>query len=320
MEFDDANTVDVTTLEWGDGDRLLVGFADGSFARLSPSSSESDFYQVAKSAFPVEAISPSGKFALIGSGPPAVLSTDGTAVLQMNPVKSYEGASFARDNLGIYVSDSDGKVRIWGQSHSFEEELTKEKLEDYLNRQAPDFHVQFPPLSGPIQMSTDGVLLVGTEDGTISMWNPKKPSSSNRIMKMDAPVAWFDAAGGVIVATSTQGQLKVGVLSPPSYKAWSRDARADYADVANLLPGQFVSQSGATVALRDVETGESIWSIELPGSEACGVAVAENGRRIAACVDGRVVILDAEDGQPYSYAYNSGGTLSWEKPNGDKLR
>lgn len=319
LSFASSNTVDVTSLEWGDGDRLLVGFADGSFATVSPSDSEAAHHKVAKNAFPVAAVSPSGKFALLDSAPPAILAKDGTAVLQMNTVKAYQGASFARDNLGVYVSDSEGKVRIWGQSHSFEDELSKEKLEDYLNRQAPDFHVQFPPLSGPIQMSTDGVLLVGAQDGTISMWNPSKPSSSKRIMKLDAPVARFDAAGGVIVATSTQGQLKVGTLSPPSYKAWSRDAKADYADVANLLPDQFISQTGATVALRDVETGEEQWTRELPGSDACGVAISENGRRVAVCIDGNVVLLDAETGMPSSYVFNSSGALGWKTATGDDV-
>jgi WD40 repeat protein len=319
LSFESGSAVRVTTLEWGDGDRLLVGFADGSFAAVDPATSRYEHSKVSKGDYDVEAISPSGKFALIGSTPPAVLSNDGQAVLQMNPVKSYEGASFARDNLGIYVSDSEGKVRIWGQSHSFEEELTKEKLEDYLNRQAPDFHVQFGALAGPLTMSTDGVLLVGAADGTISVWNPRKPSSSKRIMKLDAPVAAFDAAGGVVVATSTNGQLKVGVLDPPGYKPWSRDARADYADVSNLLTDQFVSQTGNTVALRDVETGDEVWSKELPGSRACGVSVSQNARRIAVCVDDRVVFVDAETGEPRSYAWNKGGALGWKTTSGNDV-
>lgn len=320
LSFADGSPVAVTTMAWGDGDRFLAGFADGSFASFSPSSSEVVHHKVTKNDYPVAAISPSGKFALIASNPPAVLAIDGTAVLQMNPVKSYQGASFARDNLGVYVSDSEGKVRIWGQSHSFEEELTKEKLEDYLNRQAPDFHVQFGPLSGPIEMSSQGFLLVGAADGTISMWNPSKPSSSKQIMKLDAPVARFDAAGGVVVATSTQGQLKVGTLSPPSYKPWSRDARADYADVANLLPDQFVSQTGGTVSLREVESGESVWTVDLPGDEACGVSISENGRRVAVCVDRRIVFLDTETGSPYSYAWVGEGGLRWMSADGDEIR
>ncbi len=309
----------VTWLDWGDGDRMLVGFSNGSFAAIDPATSRYEYYKVTKNDFPIEAIAPSGNFALIGSTPPAVLAKDGTAVLQMNPVKNYSGASFARDNLGIYVSDHDGNVRIWGQEHSFEDELSKEKLEDYLNRQAPDFKVQFAPLEGPLNMTTDGVLLIGAKDGTISMWSMQKVSSSKRIMKLDAPVERFDAAGGVIVATSTEGQLKVGTLDPPSYKAWSREAKADFADVSNLLTDQFVSQTGSTVALRDVESGDAVWSVELPGSKACGVAVSANARRIAACVDDNIVVLDAENGQARSHAWHTGSGIGWKTPGGKDI-
>ena len=308
VEFGDEQPRAVTLVDYIEPG-FAIGFSDGSYAVFDPAAKAGKLSKVAK-VYGVAAVSPSGVLALLGSTPPAIVNAEGELILQMNTVENFESAVFADDALALYVADRQGKVRIWGQAHSFEEDQHKEALAVYLNRQAPDFHVEFPAIRGPIAMTPAGQLMVGDEEGVVRLWDPTRPSSSKRIMKLDGHVRSFAAAEDYLYATSTSGSLKIGQTAG-GYLPWTKDARGGFVAATDAAPGTYWQLDDGAVSWRNTEDGAARWELKLPAGALCGLAVARDASWLAACVGNRVVLVDAETGGAAGHMFSANDQFAW---------
>ncbi len=292
--------------------KLAVGHLDGVVSKVDVSSGSTSVSKASK-AFQVAAVAPNGDLALLGTNPPVIVNLNGDLILQMNTVKEFESAVFTEQGMGLYVADRLGKVRIWGQAHSFEEDQHKEKLENYLNRQAPDFHVEFGPIRGPLALTDDGKLVVTDEEGVVNVWDPTKPSSSKRIMKLDGHARSVAAAEGFIYATSVNGALKIGKVAG-GYLPWTHDARGGMVAAHGLATGMYWQLDTNEISARKTETGDPMWQTPLPDGNLCGLAISEDASHLAACVGNFIVLLDADGGAIFALGYRADDGFQWQKP------
>lgn len=300
VTFDDARPRFVTYVGFA-GRRLAIGFGDGAVTLVDPTNGSAEQSNASK-AFEVAAIGPEGDLVLLRSSPPAIVNFAGDLILQMNTVPSFESAAFNRTGVGVFVADREGKVRIWGQPHSFEKDQHKEKLENYLNRQAPDFHVEFPPVRGPIGLTTEGQVVVADDSGVVRLWDPMRPSSAKQIMKLDGHMRSVAVAEGHVYATSVNGALKIGLLEG-GYLPWTKEARGGMAAASPLAPGRFYLLDRGALSARNTEDGEALWQVELPEGHLCGIALADDAATLAACVGNFVAVFDARTGRHLGTAY-----------------
>lgn len=291
--------------------RVALGFMDGAVALFDPKTREKKESKVAK-VFEVAAIAPSGDLALLRANPPVIVNIEGELILQMNTVPEFESAAFGPEGLGLYVADRAGKVRIWGQAHSFEEDQHKEKLENYLNRQAPDFHVEFAPIRGPIDVTDSNQIVVGDAEGIVRLWDPTSPSNSTRVMKLGSPIRSIATAEGHIYATSTSGALKIG-KADGGYLPWTKDARGGFVAANRLATGMYWQLDDGVVAARKTEDGQAMWETSLPTGHLCGLAVSNDANWLAACVGNFVVLLDANGGAIQGYMYRDADGFFWKE-------
>ncbi len=311
FQFDKVEPRAVTALQFV-GARLGIGFSDGAMALVDTSSGEVSHWKVAK-AHAVAAVSPAGDFALLASSPPVIVNVKGELILQMNTVPSFESAVFGNDGISLFVADKKGKVRIWGQAHSFEEDQHKEKLENYLNRQAPDFHVEFPPIRGPIHITEGNKLIVVDQEGSVRIWDPTRPSAVKRIMKVGGGARSIASADGHIFVTSVTGALKVGVEDGSGYLPWSKDARGGFVAASSMTAGTFFSLDAGTLESRNIQSGEVVWAAVVPPGRACGLTLSRDGNTLAACIGDFVATFDATSGAPMAYGYRAAGDFQWDR-------
>ncbi len=283
---------------------LYIGTQTGNLAEIDVANQKGSVSRVAQSSG-VVLTSPNGEQTVVNASPPVVTALDGSLVLQMSLVKNFASAVFSPDGKVLYVGDKGGKLRIWGQAHSFTKQGKDERLENYLNRQAPDFLVQFPSIEGEIASTGSGVLLIPQSDGTISAWDPKSPGDIQSLMKVKGTVKSMQATAQNVVTTSDSGYLKVGRVSPPSYLPWSKDVRADYVAIRNSTGSDFVMLDSEGVKMKNIDNGSQTWSLALPPGQRCGLDVSDNGQEIAACV-GNVVYLINGSGKLMSQVFVKG--------------
>lgn len=307
----------ISTFNFGEGAVLNVGTLDGRTATVEVLRRKAEAFNPA-AGHRVRTISPDGHMIVIESSPGRVVARDGKLLLNMSTIPDVESAEFAPDNFTLFVTEKGGKLRVWGQANSFNKP-TRENLENYLNRQASDFNVQFDPLSGPIFTMPQGGLLVGGADGVVSFWHSGAPSRTKRIMKLDAPAKTLSASTNDIVAVSQTGGLKVGTLEPAVYHAWSKAAKTEWAVTNQHLDGKFAEIANGKLALRDAQSGNPIWELPLPKGTSCGLAVNPEGRMGAACVDEALFVFNIADGTWDSVVWMA-DDLRWTAPNGAKIK
>lgn len=311
LKFDKVSPRAVTAMKFVH-EKLAIGFSDGGVAIVDVGNGEVFHSKVAK-VHSVAAVSPGGDLALLDANPPVIVNMAGDLILQMNTVPSFESAVFGNDNITLYVADKDGKVRIWGQPHSFEEDQHKEKLENYLNRQAPDFHVEFPPIRGPIHVTDTNKLIVVDAEGTVRIWDPTRPSGSKRIMKVGGGARSIASADGNIFVTSQTGALKVGKDDGSGYLPWSKDTRAAFVAAGPMTAGTFFTLDAGMLESRNTQTGEVAWSTKIPDGYPCGLDLDPNGNVVAACIGNFVATFDATSGAPLAYGYRADGDFTWNR-------
>ena len=309
LTFEPASVRAITSLTYNDH-QLAIGFSDGVVALSSKSGDVSQ--STTTRVYPVAAVSPTGEFTLLGSNPPAVVNAKGDLILQMNTVPDFESAAFGADGITLYVAARNGKIRIWGQPHSFEEDQHLEKLENYLNRQAPDFLVEFPPIRGPLHVTASGKVIAVDEEGNVRIWDPTAPSSSKRIMNVGAGARSIASAGGAIIVTSQTGALKVGQEDGAGYKAWSKDARGAFIKTTHLNDDVFYVLDRGTLRAVAIETGEEQWSTTIPDDHPCGLTVSPDSSQVVACIGNYVAVFDAATGAPKTYGYRVDGDFHWK--------
>ena len=310
LKLDDVTPRGVSALRFV-GRKLAIGWTDGAIATIEPDGGEVFHGKVAK-LHGVSAISPDGHLAVLAASPPAVVNIEGDLILQMNTVARLESAVFGNDGITMYVADNTGKVRIWGQPHSFEEDQHKEKMEDYLNRQAPDFHVEFAPIRGPIHMSTNNKLIVVDQDGNVRAWDPTRPSKSARLFKVGSGARSIASQGGYVFVTSLSGALKVGNDDGSGYLPWSKDAKALFVASSVGSTDRFFTMDPGVLQARNIEDGATVWSAELPQGAGCGLVASGDGDVLAACVSNFVITFDAKSGAPLAYGYRAEGDFAWK--------
>ena len=228
-------------------------------------------------------------------------------------VPSFESAAFGSDGVTLYVADKAGKVRIWGQPHSFEEDQHKEKLENYLNRQAPDFHVEFPPVRGPIHITDRNKLVVVDGEGAVRIWDPTRPSASKRIMAVGGGARSIASADGHVFVTSMTGALKVGLDDGSGFLPWSKDARGAFVAASPMTAGTFFTLDNGSLASRNTQSGGVVWTTTVPDGHPCGLAVSPDGNTLAACIGNFVATFDATSGAALAHGYRAAGDFAWKR-------
>lgn len=291
----------ISMIYFSPNQKLYLGSQSGHLVEVDVDAQRSKVNRVAQKNG-IVATSPDGNFVVINADSPAVMGVDGSLVLQMGMVKQFEAAVFSGDAKTLYVGERTGKLRIWGQSHSFEKQGKGERLENYLNRQAPDFLVTFASIEGPIASSGRGMLFVADSEGIISAWDPSKPGEIHRLMKVKGTVKSMQATAQHVVTTSKSGFLKVGRVDPPSYFPWSKDVRAEFAAISEFTGDDFVFLDAQGVKMKSIEEGKEKWALDLPEGPRCGLDVSDDGRTIAACI-GNMVYLISGSGNLLSQIY-----------------
>lgn len=312
-----ASRSTISYFAFSDGGRLNLGTADGLAASVEVTRRKAESFKPAP-GHSVISMSPDGQMIAIEASPGRVVGRSGKLLLNMSSIADVESAAFAPDGLGLYVSEPSGKIRVWGQSHSFEKP-EGENLENYLNRQASDFNVQFDPLAGPMFAMPEGGLLMGGADGVISFWHSSAPGKSKRVMKLDSPVRSVTASNNDVVTVSQSGALKVGTLEPSTYHLWSKQAKTEWAATNTHLTGKFVEVVDGTVRLREAQSGEVNWTLPLPSGRSCGVAVSPDGRLGAACVADTLFVFNVGPGTWDSVIW-LGAEFGWQDPGGRPIR
>lgn len=320
VEFPSGASQSLSVLEFGLDGQLMVGFSNGTLAKMRVLSRTGKVTSVSSKGVAPIAISPDGSLVVLNSSPPVAVNDTGALILNMNSVSSVEDAAFARSEFSLYVGSPDGTIRIWGQAHSFEEPKSTEKMEDYLNRQASDFKIKMKPLRGPLHATDSGLLLFADDTGVVSLWNPRKPSESRRIMKLEGTARSLSTSGNDVVTTSSTNQLKVGRLDPPSYLPWSRGETAAYAATSEFLPDKFIELSEGRLRARTISTGDEEWSVALPSGEPCGVSVSPDGNLAAVCVDNYVATFATSDGTWDTVLWHDGEKVRWETADGRPIK
>jgi hypothetical protein len=294
-------SIPVTALSWTQDNRLAIGFGDGSAALGTLPHGGLEELRVSPSTAVVQ-LSPKTDLALIGTTPITMMrrkkgQSEFEDVFALQNVKLYESSAFSMDSTKLYVSDAKGKLRIWGQPELFYARGPEEKLDEYLNRRAPDFFVEFPSLRGPIAVDTQGSVLVGSAQGVVSYWNPLKPSRVVRIMKLKSPLTSLSESDGFVVATAKDERLRVGQIEPPGYLPWSRNESALLAIAHPWYPDHFISLHHDKVSARQLSTGSQAWSQPLNRKERpCGLTISGSGDFVAVCLSNVVAVLRTSDG------------------------
>ncbi len=320
VTFPQANADTLSLVEFGGANQLFVGTQKGKVGIARIAKREGSVGTPATQVdAPIRTVAPDGSLAVIETDPTKVVNMRGELILNANTVGNLAGATFAKNDYTLYISAEDGTIRIWGQAHSFADPEPQEKMEDYLNRQGSDFNINVGPLRGPLHSTSNGHIVMTDDQGVVRLWNPRKPSKSKRVMKLDGTARSVSTSGDDIVTTSSNGSLKVGRLDPPSYLPWSRDEKADYAAASDAYYGKFVQLGGGKVRAREIETGEEVWSTDVPAGNSCGLTMSPDGSLVAACVNNFVVILNTSDGAWDSTAYFDGTKFKWVDATGAEI-
>jgi WD40 repeat protein len=305
-------SIPVTALSWTQDNRLAIGFRDGSAALGTLPHGGLEELRVSPSTAVVQ-LSPKADLALIATTPITMMrrkngQREFEDVFALQNVQLYESSAFSMDSTKLYVSGAKGKLRIWGQPELFYARGSEEKLDEYLNRRAPDFFVEFPSLRGPIAVDTKGSVLIGSAQGVVSYWNPLKPRRVVRIMKLKSPLTSLSESDGFVVATAKDERLRVGRIDPPGYLPWSREESALLAAAHPWYPDHFVSLHRDRISARQLSDGNEVWSQPLQrGGQPCGLTISGSGDFVALCLDNIVAVARTSDGSVLgAFAKNNG--------------
>ncbi|MGM0555852.1 MAG: PQQ-binding-like beta-propeller repeat protein [Myxococcota bacterium] len=278
------------------GGELLVSREDGSSTRWSASSESA----TTSAAVPGESVplawSPNGALAIIDGTPPVIIRIDdGKEVLRFVKVESVETAGFFPDGSGLFVGEPGGKLHVWNESVDTLTSVPTENLEAFIARQSPSFSANFSSLSGDATVTDANELLLGTKSGKLYWWNPEDPTQVKPVVKLPGAIRDTAYAGGKVFATTDAGAFRAAETSNGVFLQWSNDMNADYVAAAARAPAQVLVADDSSVRMLDANEGTQVWHRTLPNdSNVCGLAISADGQTGAVCLNGSVVVFDAD--------------------------
>lgn len=311
---------DLQLMRWvkqGEASRLELSFHDGVAADINPA---------AAAQVPLKALgeakgwpltrSPDGALSvLVGSdGSARLVRTGGEDVIVFPASAAIQGAAFSPDGGALFLSDPQGKLRVWKDVAGLTAEVEGEvKLQDYVARLNGDFRAVFGPMRGGIWSGEGPSVVYSEPDGQLIHWDVRKPSEASYVVKVDGPPRSAALAGDTLLVTSSTGQLRASSISRSDMLRWSVKATGDLV-AAGSDPEVFAALEGGTLRLASMKTGEALWTKELGEGEPCGLALDTGSGRVAACVGGQVTIASTTNGDALAHAKRDGERVSVALP------
>lgn len=283
----------VTLVDY-EGSTLRVGREDGSFAEHT-----GDGFQITeplREAGEILAWSSDGRLAIVDGEPPVIVRrSDGREVLRFVHVESVEIAGFFADGSGLFIGEPSGQLHVWNESVDTLESVAAKDLESFIARQSPSFSAGFNPLSGRATVTRNNEFLLGTSSGKLMWWNPTSPEQVQTLVKLDGPIADTAYAGGKIYATTGDGQFRAAKTSSRTFLEWSAEVKAKYVAAAPGAPMRIVVADDSAITMIAVDDGSEVWSRAIAdGGTVCGLGLSADGQTGAICIDGSVVVFDAD--------------------------
>ncbi len=303
---------DLQMMRWvkeGEASRLELSFHDGVAANVNPATAGETALKAlgAAKGWPLTR-SPDGSLSVLiaRDGAARLVRTGGEDVLAFPASAAIQGAAFSPDGGALFLSDPQGKLRVWKDVAGLTEEVEGEvKLQDYMARLNGDFRAVFGPMRGGI-WSGDGPSVVYSEpDGQLIHWDVRKPSEASYVVKVDGPPRSAALVGDTLLVTSSTGQLRASSISRSDMLRWSMKATGDLV-AAGADPEVFAALEGGTLRVASMKTGEALWTKELGSGEPCGLALDTDTGRVAACVGGAITVASSKTGDALAHAKRDG--------------
>lgn len=312
-----AGAVAISAIMWESSERVHIGYKDGTFvsARLSDGTLEAK--HVGRATFPVAAISPDGRMALIASRPLVIFDTESNQpILHFPDIKSLQSARFALDGSFMVVAETDGRIHIWTRRQlAGGGGRGEENLKSLLSRQNPDQSTRFAPFAGGLGLTAQNGIVFADEQGQVFAWDLEQQQIF-KVMKLAGRPRTVAGTGGHVLATSVDGELGVASINPPRFEKWSREARATAVASHPDDPTMLVTVSDTAIGVLDIKTGQPRWTRPVASGTFCGVNTARLGGPVALCLDNALVLLAPDDGHPTAIIDNVDGEVRWLDPSG----
>ncbi|MEM1347354.1 MAG: WD40 repeat domain-containing protein [Myxococcota bacterium] len=303
---------DVSMVDFGADGKVRVGFFDGRVATFSPSAKRAKLKKVSRKAGPIVAMSPSGDMAVVRSTPPRLVRVKNAKdLLVLSYMERLEGAAFSPDGKTMFLSGSDGILRVWTSAHELPKKLGGQvRLQDYLNQAKGDFSANFGSMSGMIAAGEGPALLYAEPDGQMVYWDMNRPTEAKYVLRVPPPIQSMVVHGDHLLATSSEGELRASVISEGNMLRWSVKARGLAVAADPAEPERFVALHADGIKLHDVATGAVLWEESMgEGGAPCGLAVSKKVGAVVACVDQIIQVRDLETGVLLSARARKGDTM-----------
>jgi len=311
-----AGATPISAITWESSERVHIGYRDGTFVSANLTTANLEARHVGMSSFPIAALSPDGRTALIASRPLVIFDTESNQpILHFPDVKAFQAARFAFDGSFMVVAETDGRVHIWSRRQLTGGGRGEENLKGLLERQNPEQSTRFAPFVGGLGVTAQNDVVFADAQGQVFTWNIAQQQTF-KVMKLAAKPRSVAGTGSHVLATSTEGELGVASINPPRFEKWSRQAHANAVAAHPDDPTVLVTVTDTAIALLDVKTGEPHWTRPIASGTFCGVNVARLGGPVALCLDNALVLLDPDDGHPTAILDLVDGQATWRDAAG----
>ena len=306
----------ITFFGWGKDGDLHIGYADGKWARLDANAQDGALSAVTKNPHAVVALSPNTQLALVASTPPTIIRLhDHQILLRLNKVDALRTGGFFPSGDGFFAGDESGTLHVWNNSEESLNQVTTRDLKQVIQRNAPAFSAQIAPLSGDVSMTRTDDLLMAIPDGTLLRWNFKSPETIDSLVRLPAAGQSLAASRDYLAATTNEGALRVVDRARSAFVPWSLEEKGDAVAANESLAESFVVvETGAdqlALSMRAFEDGAFRWRVPAPAGELCGLAISQDARTIALCVDGGVIFVNAQNGAATAAARRADDSVQW---------
>ncbi len=308
-----SDTQAPSALVWASSSALHVGFRDGVLATVDVEGGRVEVRRLGTA--PVAAISGDGRLAVVAAQPVVLYDTrSGEGILHFPDVKGLYSARFAPQGDFLVVAESSGRMHVWSRDQ-LRPGPKGETLTALMGRQNPAMSARFAPLSGAIAVTPRGEVVFGDREGHVSTWSIEQQQTF-RLMRLEGAPWSMAGTDRFVIAASKEGRLGASAAGSPRFEPWSQQAQGRFVAAPPDRSAQEVVVVGdADVALLDPATGEARWRRPHAAQAPCGASLGSGAQRLAACLDGAVVVLDARGATLGTLRY-AGGELRWMDAQG----
>jgi hypothetical protein len=245
-----------------------------------------------------------------GEAPLVLRVSDQEVLLGIQRIKPIVSVAWTLDGKRWILSDDKNQLHVWENIDTMSVPKD-ERLEDYANRQEPDFGLRLSSLAGPIVATPEGRLVVANAEGLL-LEVPVGAGSAMSLGKLGQPVESLVLGDNHVVALA-EGKSMVARKAPWAWLKWSVPMKIEAAAAGLQDAERLVLLRGEDVAALKWETGEQAWSHPRPASDFCGLAMEPRGARVAACFGGVVSIFKGDTGAPEAWVWRGSQGLKAER-------